>query len=198
VKKAPKPAIGPRLAQSRHVALALALLQGIFCGGLEGQTSSQMGHAEAVYFRKILVFVQWPPRQGTPEEVFRVCVAGRSAIGFTLAEELRATTVEGQRVDVRMVQKEESLMNCQVLFVNTSDARQRAKLLESVKGTHVLTVGEDRGFLDAGGVLEFSAAGSTMQFAINLAAAKNAGLRFDARLLSLAQRVLKEKGAAGT
>jgi hypothetical protein len=61
----------------------------------------------------------------------------------------------------------------------------------------VLTVGDDEGFLEAGGILELIRTGNTLQFAVNLPAAKNAGLKFDARLLSLAQRVLTEKEAAG-
>jgi len=61
----------------------------------------------------------------------------------------------------------------------------------------MLTVGDDAGFLEAGGILEFAYAGNTIQFAVNLAAAKRAGLKIDARLLALAQRVLTEKESTG-
>jgi hypothetical protein len=61
----------------------------------------------------------------------------------------------------------------------------------------MLTVGDDPGFLEAGGILEFTATGNTMQFAVNLPAAKRAGLKIDARLLSLARRVLTEYGTTG-
>ncbi|HKM66977.1 MAG TPA: YfiR family protein [Candidatus Acidoferrum sp.] len=189
---------GRGYARGRRAVLVLALLHGILSGVLDCQTSSQMSHAEAVYLRKILVFVQWPPRPGIPNEVFRVCVAGRYGIGFVLAEELRASTVDGQKIDVRMLPKDQGLMNCQVLFISEPDVKQRAKLLESVKGTHVLTVADDKGFLEAGGILEFSSVGNVMQFAVNLPAAKSAGLKIDARLLSLARRVVTEKGATGS
>jgi len=170
----------------------------MFPVGLECQTSPQQGRTEAVYLRKILAFVQWPPRQRTPSEVFRVCVTGKYGISFVLAEELRVSTVDGQKIEVRMIQKNQDLMSCQVLFVSEPDAKQRAKILESVKGSHILTVGDDEGFLEAGGILEFNAVGNAMQFAVNLLAARDAGLKIDARLLSLARRVLTEKGATGT
>jgi YfiR/HmsC-like len=188
---------GPGYARGSRCVLVLALLQGIFSGGLDCQTSSLLVRAEAAYLRKILVFVQWPPRQGTPDEVFRICAAGKNGFSFELAKELRTSTVGAQKIEVRMVQKDQGQMNCQVLFVSEADTKQRAKILESVKGTHVLTVGDDEGFLEAGGILELIRTGNTLQFAVNLPAAKNAGLKFDARLLSLAQRVLTEKEAAG-
>jgi uncharacterized protein DUF4154 len=98
-----------------------------------------------------------------------------------------------------MVSKDGSLKNCQLLFIGSPEPKMRAILLESVKGAQMLTVGDDAGFLEAGGILEFAVVGNTIQFAVNLPAAKRAGLKIDSRLLAIAQRVLTEKGpAAGT
>jgi hypothetical protein len=58
------------------------------------------------------------------------------------------------------------------------EPKLRARLLESVKATQMLAVGDDPGFLEAGGILEFTFAGNTMQFAVNLTAAKRAGLKY--------------------
>ncbi len=96
--------------------LTLALLQGIFSGGLDCQTSPQHGRAETVYLQKILKFVKWPPRQEALAEVFRAGVAGKYGTSFDLAKELRADTVGGQKIDVQPVQKGQSLLNCQVSF----------------------------------------------------------------------------------
>jgi hypothetical protein len=180
-----------------RAVLLLALLGGLIPCRLDAQANSGADRAEAMYLKKMLSFVQWPSSPGVPDEAFRVCVAGGYRNSFVFAEEMRGTKVEGRRIEVRSIRKEESLKNCQVLFIGSPEPKLRAKLLESVKGAQILTVGDDAGFLEAGGILELSYAGNTNQFTVNLRAARNAGLKIDARLLALAQRVLTEKEATG-
>ena len=177
--------------------LMLALLHRLIIVRADCRPTSEADRAEAVYLKKILSFVEWPSGPGIPDESFRVCVAPNYRITFPLSEELRGLKVKGRKIDVRMVRKEDSLKNCQVLFIGSAEPKLRAKLLEAVKETQMLTVGDDAGFLEAGGILEFASVGGTIQFAINLAAAKHAGLKIDSRLLALAQRVMTEKEAAG-
>jgi YfiR/HmsC-like len=175
----------------------LALLGGLIPGRLDAQANRGADRAEAIYLKKMLSFVQWPADPGIPGEAFRVCVAGSYRNSFVFAEEMRGITVEGRKIEVRSIRKEENLKNCQVLFIGSPEPNLRAKLLESVKGTPILTVGDDAGFLEAGGILELAYTGSAIQFTVNLRAARNAGLKIDARLLALAQRVLTEKEATG-
>ena len=185
------------VACSRAVLL-LALFGGLIPGRLDAQTNAGAERAEAIYLKKMLSFVQWPTSQGASNEAFQVCVAGDYRNSYVFAEEMRGTKVEGRKIQVRPVRKEESLKNCKVLFIGSPEPKSRAKLLASVKGEQMLTVGDDAGFLGAGGMLEFSHAGNTIQFTVNLRAARNASLKIDARLLTLARRVLTEKEATGT
>jgi len=185
------------MAGSRAVLL-LALLGGWIPGRLEAGTNAEAERAEAIYLEKMLSFVQWPTNPGVSDGAFQVCVAGGHRDSYVFAEEMRGTKVEGRKIEVRSVRKEESLKNCKVLFIGSPEPKSRAKLLASVKGEQMLTVGDDAGFLGAGGMLEFSHAGNTIQFTVNLRAARNASLKIDARLLTLARRVLTEKEATGT
>jgi len=187
----------PGIARWTRPILVLALMGGLIPWQTDCRTPSDVDRAEALYLKRILSFVEWPSGAGVSDEPFRVCVAADYKIAFPLSEELRGIKVKGRKIDIQMVRKEDSLKNCQVLFIGSPEPRLRAKLLESAKGAQVLTVGDDAGFLEAGGILEFAYAGNTIQFAVNLAAAKRAGLKIDARLLALAQRVLTEKESTG-
>ena len=188
---------GSRIARCIRAILVLTLISGLLPWQSECRTPSDADRAEALYLKKILSFVEWPSGAGVSGEPFRVCVAADFRIVFPLSEELRGIQVKGRKTNVQMIRKEESLKNCQVLFIGSPEPKLRAKLLESVKGTQMLTVGDDAGFLEAGGILEFIYAGNTIQFGVNLPAAKRAGLKIDARVLALAQRVLTEKEATG-
>ncbi len=187
----------PGIARWTRPILVLALIGGLIPWQTDCRTPSDVDRAEALYLKRILSFVEWPTGAGVSGEPFRVCVAADFRIVFPLSEELRGINVKGRKIDVQMIRKEEGLKNCQVLFIGSPEPKLRAKLLESVKGAQMLTVGDDAGFLEAGGILEFIYAGNTIQFAVNLPAAKRAGLKIDARVLALAQRVLTEKEATG-
>jgi hypothetical protein len=61
-----------------------------------------------------------------------------------------------------------------------------------IKGKHVLLVGQDSGFLDAGGIINLIVEGGKISFEINLAPARAASLELDQKLKTLAKSV---KGA---
>jgi len=187
-----------RVESHRRAILVPTLLLAFLAGSADGRPTSEADRAEAKYLRKVLSFVEWSFAPANPGESFRVCVAPDYRLTFPISEELRDLKVNGRTVAVRMVGKQDSLKNCQLLFIGSPEPKMRAKFLESVKGTQILTVGDDAGFLEAGGILEFAVVGNAIQFAVNLPAAKRAGLKIDSRLLAIAQRVLTEKGVAGT
>jgi YfiR/HmsC-like len=58
-----------------------------------------------------------------------------------------------------------------------------------VKGKHVLLVGQDSGFLDAGGIINLIVEGGKISFEINLAPARAAALELDQKLKALAKSV---------
>ena len=61
-----------------------------------------------------------------------------------------------------------------------------------IKGKHVLLVGQDSGFLEAGGIINLIVEGGKISFEINLAPARAASLELDPKLKTLAKSV---KGA---
>ena len=81
------------------------------------------------------------------------------------------------------------MKECHILFVASSERRRWRDVRQRLKGAPVLTVGEFDDFLDQGGVINFLLKGQLVRFEISLESAKAAGLRLDARLLSVADSV---------
>jgi hypothetical protein len=75
---------------------------------------------------------------------------------------------------------------CQLMFVSASEARRASRILESLWGSPVLTVGETPGFARSGGVVQMWIENRKVRLEINTYAAERAGLRIDRRLLELA------------
>jgi hypothetical protein len=186
--------------------VAAALLQvclGCGCvGQAYGQSQTDEYRLKAIYLRKLPKFVQWPAqdtvKQSSRTDSTQLCVAGNYSFGVLLGQEAERATELGQKMDIRLLGKELGFRGCDVVFVSRSEWKKYEKILESLKGSNVLTVGETDEFLEAGGIVELNFADGRLQFGVNLAAARAAHLKIDARLLSMAKRVIREKDQAGT
>ena len=104
--------------------------------------------------------------------------------------------MDSRRLEIRWVHKPQELSACQIVLVSRSERKRYNLALDAVRSRMVLTVGETPEFLDAGGILSFSEQKGTMQFDVNLQAAKKARLKISSRLLALARRVVNQTEAA--
>lgn len=153
--------------------------------------------AKANYLAKFPSFIEWPdnalPQGGAP---FLLCVFGEYHFGIALAEFTRGVIIQQRRIEARWIHKEEDLHACQILFVSRSELTRYRRVLETVGGQVVLTVGETPEFLGAGGMVCFTMEQGTLQFEVNLDEAIKARLKISSRLLALARRVVSRTKAA--
>lgn len=188
----PKELYGAPFAFGLAVCLLLMPLE------MLGQVSATTEYrAKASFLSNFPSFVEWPPNVfSSPNAPFLICVFGDFSFGTSLAENTRGITVHGRRVDIKWAHKEAELHACQILFISRSDAKSYTKVLDTVKGDSVLTVGETPGFLEAGGAVFFSFQEQALQFEVNLPAVDGAHLKMSSRLLSLARRVVNRLAEA--
>lgn len=186
--------------ESRRLArLALAVCAAFAFPNLElGQTLPLEYEMKATYLGKIPGFVEWPASEANGRKAdFQFCAMGDYLFGTKLASEVQIATVGGRKIELRWTRKEHELEGCELIFFSRSETARYVKLLEAFKGKSVLTIGESKGFLEAGGIMEFSFENDRLQMNVNLVAARKANLKLDARLLALAKRVVTEQGAPG-
>jgi hypothetical protein len=85
-----------------------------------------------------------------------------------------------------------SLKDCHVLFVSSSEKDHTEQIITSLKSAPVLTLGEAEGFLEAGGMINIVSANNKIQFEINLVALTRANLAVEPEVLRLAIRVIEK------
>ena len=78
-------------------------------------------------------------------------------------------------------------VDCQVLFVNSSDESFLQALHEKLKDRSVLSIGESEQFPWTGGVIRFYDEDNKVRFEINQEAAEQARLKISSKLLQLAK-----------
>jgi YfiR/HmsC-like len=165
---------------------------------LEAQlATTPENRAKANFLARVPSFIEWP-EQALPSgpAPFVICIIGDFSLGVPLSESLRGITLHEKHAEIRGVRIDQELHSCHILFVSRFERKRYDRVLGSVRGLNVLTVGETPEFLDAGGMVSFSMREETLQFDVNLEEANKAHLKISSRLLALARHVLNRTEAA--
>jgi hypothetical protein len=172
--------------------LCLAALAGAWlAAGVRAEPGPGLSEYElkAAFIYNFAKFTEWPGEGAAAS--FRFCVAGRDPFGEAL-DKLAERTVRNHPIAVFRGVEPDEAADCELLFLHGGDAAHRAAALKHVAGRPVLTVGDDPGFIEGGGMIELMMVENRVQFEVNLLAVKSAKLMISAQLLRLARRV---KGA---
>lgn len=141
---------------------------------------------KAAFILNFARFVDWPSDSFSEGGVLVVGIIGDNPFGGSL-DQLNGTTVNGRRIAIRRFKFGDYLRGCQILFVSSSERNRLGKILDSVKGASVLTIGELPQFTQTGGVIKFVIQDYKVRFEINGGAAGQARLRVSSKLLALSK-----------
>jgi hypothetical protein len=153
---------------------------------------------KAAFLYNFMLFTEWPNEKvqdaNKPVAIF---IVGKYPRCKTF-EEIQKKSIEDRPVEVRQFDSYDKigdpnvLRQCHILLVCESEKKNVHKLLDAVKGSGVLTVGEFDGFLEAGGIINFVKDEEKIRFEISLASAEAEGVKLRSKLLRLAKRVIKQ------
>jgi hypothetical protein len=145
---------------------------------------------KAAFLYNFAKFIDWPPNSfSSPQSPFQICILGADPFGRTMDEALQGKMVGSHLVAIQRDKEFADLRHCQMVFVSSSESSRLAKILESLRGSSVLVVGESEGFASAGGTIQFAIEQDRVRFLINPDAAENAGIKVSSKLLALAKIV---------
>jgi hypothetical protein len=178
--------------RARWSALAFATVIWFSGGPLSvAQTASEY-QVKAAYLYNFAKFVEWPGRDfANPTAPITLCVLNDQAFGSELNRIVKDKTIAGHPVSVVPVQTTEQSRSCHILFINSAQDTQARHIIEVLRNTSVLTVGETKGFVENGGIINFVLQDERVQFQVNHKAAKQAGLSISSRLLAVAKFVIE-------
>jgi len=193
-------------------ALALFVMPIAAQGGVNSAQSREY-QIKAAFLYNFIKFVDWPKeKMPDNDDPIIIGIIGKSPFGKAF-EPLKAKKIKGRSVVVKrfkgfeelkkssekdkteLGRKIEALRKCHLLFICSSEKKNLSEIINSVKNHSVLTVGDTKGFLESGGVVNFIMEEKKIRFEINLTAARQAKLKIRSRLLRLAKRVVDEKSS---
>jgi len=152
------------------------------------EPAASAAQVKAAFLYNFMKFTEWPdaPSSGT------IClgVLGRDPFGEAL-EGVRGKTARGRRVVIARYRRVEEVKECDVLFISESERGRLAHVLRVLQGSRTLTVADQEGFCEAGGMINLVSVRNRVGFEVNIGAASRARLRISSQLLKLARNVLE-------
>lgn len=146
---------------------------------------------KAAFLYNFAKFIEWPPSSFSDASApLRICVFGQDPFGHELRDITNEKTINGRKLQVDQVVDLQLARTCHILFIASSEKAQLTRIFESLRGTDVLTVGDTKGFVQQGGMINFVPENNRVQFEVNRKAAGQAGLKISSKLLNVAKLVI--------
>jgi len=153
---------------------------------------------KAAILYNLTKFVEWPAAAyADPQAPTSLCILGHDPFGGSLTAAIPKNAGDDRPVLIHRLQNKQAIGGCHLLYISSSERKIAAQILATLKGTHVLTVGEMDQFAVHGGIIQFTLRDKQVRFEINLDAAAREGLTIRSRLLLLARIVHDQNGSSG-
>jgi YfiR/HmsC-like len=183
-----------RRVQFYATALA-ALLSLAYTTPTRAQASPTVEYqVKAAFLLNFAKFIEWPPdvfKNDTAPITF--CVFGHDPFGSALDDILLGKTINKREILARRIKELPDLKACQLVFVSDTEDKQMSEIINSLKGSSALTVGESKDFAERGGEIQFYMEENKVRFSANVDAVQRARLIVSSRLLALA-RIVHDQG----
>ncbi|GFO60748.1 hypothetical protein GMST_30730 [Geomonas silvestris] len=176
----------------RALTRALLVLVGVLLGfpALLGAAGNSEYQVKAAFLYNFMKFVEWPGDSLNAAGTITLGILGKDPFGEAI-EEVRGKTAKGRSIAVVHLRTPEEARECDLLFVCASEKGRFAQILKAVQNYRVLTVADQEGFCQAGGMINLVSVKNRVGFEVNVAAATRARLRISSQLLKLARQVVE-------
>ncbi len=173
-----------------RVALPTVLLLSGLARGAEPEPPPLEHQVKAAFLYNFAKFVEWPPaRFESALTPFVIGILGEDPFGADLDQTIKGKTVEGRPILVVRLRSDGPIPPCHLIFVSNSEQKRLRTVLDSLKNTGTLTVGESDRFCPAGGMIGFKMASNKVRFEINSFASQKEGLKISSKLMTVALHV---------
>ena len=190
------------LGKARLRAICLLLI--LAFNGVALANDSLVGQEYSVkvaFLYNFIRFTDWPKdKLAQDAQPFIIGIVGKDPFGKT-ADVIARKSVKGKPIVVRrftsLAEVPEDgfdrafteIKQCHLVFVASTEREYWPRLLPTLREASIMTVSEVKGFLEAGGMINFVTEGTKGRFEIHLKNTRQARLDIRAKLLRLAKEV---------
>lgn len=141
---------------------------------------------KAVFLYNLGHFVSWPPKSMN-NGYFLICVLGKDPFQNSLDLATNGKQLHNQSVKLRYLKRVEEGLDCQVVFISSSEEPFISSIVSTLEKYPILTVSDTHNFLNEGGMIRFAIQDGKVKLHINKTNIKKVNLNISARLLAVAE-----------
>ncbi len=136
-------------------------------------------------------FIEWPDETfADASKAITLCVVGTDSFGHAFGT-IDNKTVQNRRLEIRYMGRSKDLKTCNILFIGNSEKENLPQILETLKGTATLTIGDTKGYAQQGVMINFIVERNKVGFEINTESSRRAKIIISSKLLKLAKMIHK-------
>jgi len=145
---------------------------------------------KALFLFNFANYVEWPSKAfRSADDDIIMCLYGDIQFGSFL-QSVDRTLIGMRRLKILQTKERKDIVSgCQILFVSKDRNEELPDFFKYLKFVYILSVGDQLGFADKGGIINIFRTSDRMQFDINLTNASKHGLSISSELLSIAREV---------
>jgi hypothetical protein len=143
---------------------------------------------KSVFLYNFCRFIDWPDFAfNSPTEPLVIGVLGDDPFGSMLDEAVQGEHFHGRRIQIEHYRSPREIGHCHLLFVTGPETARMNEILAAVAGKSIVTVGENEGFMQRGGMIALAADRNRVRLLINPDALRMAKLDVSSKLLRVAE-----------
>ncbi|HPB68396.1 MAG TPA: YfiR family protein [Candidatus Omnitrophota bacterium] len=127
-------------------------------------------------------YIDWPT--SVPGDTFTVCGYGD---GDDVLSSISGKSTQGKTIKIKKLSNPEEADSCHIVYIRSGVSAEG--ILANLKNKHVLTVGDESGFLNKGGMIGFKMNDGKVLFDINATLVRGNGLTVSSQLLKFANEI---------
>ena len=148
------------------------------------------------FIEKLTHFIDWPAQSKVldPRQAFVFCVMGRNPFGVELEKLVGLTKLKQKTIDLKLSVTLDQAAQCDILFLAKKINVPVTAVINRVRGSPVLLVGDVPGLAEKGVLVHFYVQNERLGIEVNLKDSRKAGFSISSRLLKLARIVPSSEG----
>ena len=137
--------------------------------------------------------MSWPEEVSPRNDMhLRVCIYGDSSMASAAEVFTKTSPNATMKFSLSVRENLDNISGaCHILFIAVSKQDQLSSILGSLKNVPVVTVSDMNGFVEKGGMVGFQQVDQNMRYNINNKSFGETGIKVDAQLLEVANKVVE-------
>jgi hypothetical protein len=160
-----------------------------FTLSLFGETIGEEKRLQAVFFSKFAKFIEWPQKS---KEHFVITIIDENPFENLLETLYEGKSINAKPVKIRYAKNLEELDGSDIVYIAVKNSALLEEIIAYAQANAILTVSEQRGFAQRGGIIQISFVARRARLAINHEASLISGLKISSSLLAIAAQVIQK------